>query len=353
MLNASKPGKLKNVLPKQLRASALITALFIMALTATLATSMAVREGLLINQTELLLQSDQLSLYIQGLEQWGMSRLEDLEKKGVNNSVLHGEVMPTQHINGATLNAKLIDAQSLYNVNQLFSSSAQPQLLRILKKVVPNFFSDLSKTNILLRSITDWVSSEGVKDEYDYYSRLKPPYQAAHIPFAKLSELRAVRGVTAKRYQQMAPYLTALPVRINQQPVKLNVNTASAVSLLSLDTDPVINYDAAKELVTCRSELDRPMTSTDFLGCLTRAGLKSQKAPSTGGVIFVGSDKKFDFQSYYFLLNSEVRSEGSGPGVQCIHMQSLLRVNPSSLQPASGAERLVDVVWRGMQYQAC
>ena len=99
-------------------------------------------------------------------------------------------------------------------------------------------------------AILDWLDTDsetrfpnGAEDEY--YTRLEPPYRAANGPFADVSELRLVRGITPEIYEKLAPYVTVL-----DNAVPLNVNTAPAEVLMSLG--PGLDRGTADLLVTSR-----------------------------------------------------------------------------------------------------
>ncbi len=102
----------------------------------------------------------------------------------------------------------------------------------------------------LLPAILDWLDADGDTRfpngaEDEYYTRLEQPYRAANGPFADVSELRLVRGITPEIYAKLAPHVCVLG-----NSVPLNVNTASAEVLMSVG--PGLDRAAADLLVTSR-----------------------------------------------------------------------------------------------------
>jgi len=102
----------------------------------------------------------------------------------------------------------------------------------------------------LLPAILDWLDADGDTRfpngaEDEYYTRLEQPYRAANGPFADVSELRLVRGITPEIYAKLAPHVCVLG-----NSVPLNVNTAPAEVLMSVG--PGLDRATADLLVTSR-----------------------------------------------------------------------------------------------------
>lgn len=109
--------------------------------------------------------------------------------------------------------------------------------------------------------ILDWLDADsdtrfpnGAEDEY--YTRLDPPYRAANGPFADVSELRLVRGMTPEIYAKLAPLITVLG-----SSVPVNVNTAPPEVLMSLG--PGLDRPTADLLVSSRQI--QPFATVDAL----------------------------------------------------------------------------------------
>lgn len=83
-------------------------------------------------------------------------------------------------------------------------------------------------------AILDWVDADsdtrfpnGAEDAY--YTTLDPPYRAANRPLVDASELLLVRGVTPAIYARLRPFVTVL-----EDSAAININTARPEVLMSL-----------------------------------------------------------------------------------------------------------------------
>ncbi|HMM75838.1 MAG TPA: type II secretion system minor pseudopilin GspK [Gammaproteobacteria bacterium] len=102
----------------------------------------------------------------------------------------------------------------------------------------------------ILPPLLDWLDADGDTRfpngaEDEYYTRLEEPYRAANGPFADVSELRLVRGITPEIYAKLAPHVCVLG-----SSVPLNINTAPAEVLMSLG--PGIDRPTADLLIGSR-----------------------------------------------------------------------------------------------------
>ncbi len=115
-------------------------------------------------------------------------------------------------------------------------SGAQKQFVRLLQALEGVEIS-LSMARELTDAIIDYTDRDdqarATMDEQEAYRNLDPPYRVANRPFASVSELRAVAGITPEIYGALAPLVTVWP----PQGGRLNVFTAPAELLRSLNTD--------------------------------------------------------------------------------------------------------------------
>jgi general secretion pathway protein K len=134
------------------------------------------------------------------------------------------------------LRGEITDLQSCFNLNSLSvppkeGSSGeeleqQPYPVQVFRELLKQLAMDDYEAAQLTDAIRDWtdrdtvlVSSLGAEDAY--YEGLKPPYLTANQWMLGKDELRAVRGVTARVYARLAPYVCALP----SDKLKININT--------------------------------------------------------------------------------------------------------------------------------
>lgn len=75
----------------------------------------------------------------------------------------------------------------------------------------------------------DWTDASADGSGDAWYLGQPVPYRRATRPFVHVSELRLLRGVDARTYAQLAPYVCALP-----RDTRLNVNTMPVPLLMAL-----------------------------------------------------------------------------------------------------------------------
>ncbi|MCY4154986.1 MAG: type II secretion system minor pseudopilin GspK [Gammaproteobacteria bacterium] len=124
------------------------------------------------------------------------------------------------------------DMQARLNLNNLLDSNGVTnhealQRLRRLLRIL-----DLNPG--IADAVVDWLDADNSPSgpwgaEDGYYLGLNPPYLAANRRFRDAAELRLVRGVNAAVWQQLKPFVSALP----RADVAVNINTASPEVLAS------------------------------------------------------------------------------------------------------------------------
>ncbi|MEV3830025.1 GspK family T2SS minor pseudopilin variant ExeK [Aeromonas allosaccharophila] len=138
-------------------------------------------------------------------------------------------------VDDGQLKGEVTDLQSCFNLNSLSVASKagsgeeleqQPYPVQVFRELLKQLTIDDYEAAQLTDAIRDWtdkdtvlVSSLGAEDAY--YEGLKPPYLTANQWMLGKDELRAVRGVTARVYARLAPYVCALP----NEKLKININT--------------------------------------------------------------------------------------------------------------------------------
>lgn len=125
-------------------------------------------------------------------------------------------------------------------------SGAQKQFIRLLQ-ALDGVEISLSMARELTDAIIDYTDSDdqarATLDEQEAYRNLEPPYRVSNRPFASVSELRSVAGITPEIYRALAPLVTVWPA----QGGKLNIFTAPVTLLRSLNTDDRLDPLSASE----------------------------------------------------------------------------------------------------------
>lgn len=281
------------------QASALLTALFITIIVALLATSTAYKFRLVAHLAALNNNTNQLILYASGLSKSAETPIANYssawQQQPKNNShvlILPSSVGPTI-LNGATLRANIIDATSLFNINNLTYPNTQQGFIHLLTYVMPTLSPE--KALALTNNITDWLLPKTNNNVDQLYATYNPPYRAAHQAMLDISELHQVAGMTPAIFNAISSYITALPTTLpgitsqaNGQPTAININTASIPVLLT--TSPQMTVAAAEQLYNCRLEHGIFLSISDVSSCPNQNG----STPTTGLAVY----------SNYFIVYS-------------------------------------------------
>ena len=152
------------------------------------------------------------------------------------------------------------DGQACFNLNSVVSGpdealSADPagvtQFLALARAVgVPR-----ARAQVIAESLVDWIDADGrpspLGAEDGAYAAGVPAYRTGGTLLAEVSELRAVRGVTAGDYARLRPYLCALPLA-GASPINVNTLTPEQAVLLVMMTDGRLGEGAARRVIRSR-----------------------------------------------------------------------------------------------------
>jgi general secretion pathway protein K len=252
------------------RGVAIITALLIVALAATISAGIATSLQLEVRRTGNLLNNDQALLYVKPAEKLARNVLEEDRKNNSFDDYSEGwaQDIPPIDMDGVLIVGRITDMQACFNLNSLSASIATTAKDRF-KRLLGNYKISATVTD----AVIDWVDDDNdttIPDgaEDGYYMNLERPYRTANQPFQSISSLRLVRGFEdSKKLAPLLPALCAFGASAN-----INVNTAPAEVLLSLaasmtasDVDSIIqerkinpfdsmarflNYSAVKTKIT-------------------------------------------------------------------------------------------------------
>ena len=293
------------------RGVALLTAILVLTLAVIAATSISANHQLSIRRTENIVFGSQVWSYLHGGEAWAKVVLaRDLDDKNSydHSSEAWATELPALPLPGGYIAGKIEDEQSKINVNNLISGP-EPDVLTRTR--IETLLTLLDHDSSLVQAIIDWMDPDvdaippsGAED--DYYTGLEYPYLTANQPMQHISELRLVKGFSQEIYEDIEPYLTALPSN-----TAININTAKAEVLAAAIPD--LGLEAANNIIDEREE-DAFNSIQEFIAHPLLQGLTvNLQALST--------------QSSFFALSSEVKV-----GNSFIKNKSILnRVNNSNI----------------------
>ncbi len=269
------PGNQKGV--------ALIMVLLAMALVVMLASGMTKQQSIRVFRAGHYLAQQQGTSIAFGAEAFARRILirdfeQDKEDKLMVDSLdefwaKNSAVLPLD--DNGVVEVQIDDLGGRINLNDLVTTTGQVNTLT--KERLTRLLAVLGITDIHVDTLIDWidaddqtVSAYGAED--GQYLMAEPGYRAANQPFASVTELRLIEGMTEEIYQALIPYVTALPVT----GLGINVNTAPAPVLRSLVGE--LSEAQAESIIEQRAE-ERFTRLQDFLALQEFAG---QGLKSTG-----------------------------------------------------------------------
>lgn len=244
--------------PRAQRGAALIIAMLVFALATALVVAMKSEFERFYQRSVNLLFDEQAHAYLRGAEDLAslvlvMDYDEDKEEGLPRDDLqeLWARPAPDYPLDDiGWMRGSLEDLQGRFNLNTLAErapgagepgatirfTAAQEQFIRLLQALGDPAVSE-QEAIAITESVSDWLdldftpSAEGAED--DYYYGQTPAYRTGNRPMTSVSELRAVAYMTPQIYRALQPWITVWP----QVPGKLNIHTAPAMVLRSLNAD--------------------------------------------------------------------------------------------------------------------
>jgi general secretion pathway protein K len=214
-------------LPDRLRGAALIVAMLLAAIAASVVAGLLWQQQLWLRQHDY--QGDQaqaLSLARSGIDWARLILQEDARSSQIDHFGEQWAIrLPATPLDNGEIGGSLTDQQGLFNLNSLVANGeAQPDALARYRRLLA--LLDLSPA--LAAALADWIDADGVPlpdggVEDEYYGRLEPPRRAPNRPLVTLDELPLVAGYTPDVLARLTPFVTALPPGTG---IAINVNTA-------------------------------------------------------------------------------------------------------------------------------
>lgn len=234
------------------RGVALITALLIMALIASMTYTLKWNNSLDIRRTGVMLNRDQAVQIAVGAESWMQTILrQDLEESDTDHL---GEIwasdLPALPIDGGEVYGEIQDLQGRFNINNLVGDdgNVDEEALEQFQRLLVALGLDPRFAGIA----ADWIDADqdasfpdGAEDAI--YTGITPPYRAANQLISNAAELAALEGMDKATMDVLLPHIVALPGH-----TEINVNTATGPVLQSLDER--ISAADAERLIAERAE---------------------------------------------------------------------------------------------------
>ena len=292
------------------RGTAIITALLVVLLAASIATFLLVQQSRALTRTARASERAQATLFARPMLQWARSALFEFQKNNSSVDLTQRWAQPitAAPIEGALATGFFRDESGRFNVNSLVNDDGKKSEadIAIFRRLLEN----LALNPDLSHALADWIDRD---DETSFpggaedlaYLALPQPYRAANQRIVQIEELYNVTGFDAATVKKLKPFITALPAQ-----TKININTAPEEVLAA--ALPKLGKTAMGELLSRR--ITRPFTSTDGENGIT-AYFKN--VPTEMGVPMLS------FNSGYFSISLGV-STGSTVVRQSALFQSVL-----------------------------
>ena len=222
---------------KRERGVAVLTAILVVAVSASAAALMLAQQSAMVDQAMLVASRAQADLYARTGLDWARGVLQQDARSGDKVDYLgEGWAQPIAAlpVERAIVSGSITDEQGKFNLNNLVRDNNRSQTDFL---AFQRLLASQGLAPELAEAVVDWIDGDsdlsgaaGAEDQY--YLALRKPYRAANAPMMQVEELYRVRGFDAAAVKKLRPYVTALP---GNTPV--NVNTAPAAVLLALLPD--------------------------------------------------------------------------------------------------------------------
>jgi general secretion pathway protein K len=304
--------------------AAIITALLVVMLAATIASYLLAQQSAALTRTERATARAQLTLYAQPTLDYARVALTDALKNAnyVHNKQPWAQGLKAQPIGDAIAAGTVRDEGAKFNLNNLVQDDGTASAADV--EIFSRLLKNLSLEPTLSAALVDWIdkdsetSPNGAED--GFYLSLAAPYRTANRRLLQLDELSRVRGFNAQALRKITPYVTALPKR-----TKININTALPEVLSA--AFPILSNDDITTLVRAREEL--PMK--DLAEMKSRAELKKIPPASL--------DQFADVNSGYFSVLISITRESAQLS------QTALLSRPSSTSGTANNANSPAIIW--------
>ena len=277
---------------KRQQGVAIITALLIVTIAATVSVTISTRLQLDVRRTGNLIAQDQAHFYLLAAEEWSQRILRQDKQDSTFDSLdeIWAIELPPIPVDGGSIQGTLTDLHACININSLVTgnavdATAQARFSQLLKRLEIN-------AN-LTQAIADWIDRDletsnpnGAED--GYYLNLDTPYRTANSKLYSVSELRLVKGFEdGETYELVEPYLCAFIAEGGD--IAINVNTASAEVLQSLSAE--MTESLVEDIIERRNE--EPFYDLKDFTSFAKLGT------------IIKDTKKLSTSSEYFLLRTQ------------------------------------------------
>ena len=252
---ALKPHALSCHTGKRQQGVAIITALLIVTLAATVSITISTRLQLDVRRTSNMIAQDQAGFYLFAAEEWSQRILRQ-DKKDSSIDDLNEDwatELPPLPVTGGSIQGALTDLHRCININSLMEGNTINATTQVR---LQQLFKNQEISDNLTQPIGDWIDTDldttnpnGAED--GYYLNLETPYRTANTTLQSLSEMRLIKGFEdSETYLSIKEHLCAFIANSND--ITINVNTAGSEVLKSLSAG--MTDELVEDIVDRRDE---------------------------------------------------------------------------------------------------
>ena len=292
---------------KRQQGVAIITALLIVTLAATISITISTQLQLDVRRTGNMVATDQAHIYSLLAEKLLQVILKDEKTRDAFIEILINEGAAKQPfaIDNAAIAAEVTDLSACININSLVDTGGA--INAITQARLTELFNNKGITNNITQAIADWIdpdltvrNPDGAED--GYYMNLEKPYRTAQSPLYSISELLLIRGLENNPDNQNYKHITELTAGTTD--ADSGLFSSPALCAFNTDKDTPININTAS--VEVLKSLQPGITDTQLNAILDQR----TDASASGGLnsvpaVFTTRDYLATESSYY-LLKSRV-----------------------------------------------
>jgi general secretion pathway protein K len=312
------------LLDKKFKGAALIMALFVTAIIASVSAGLFSMVSMNIENEKNMLSEQQAIVTTLSLESFTKKYLTQKENR--TNLVLTANNFNQKSpinlpLERGNLEANIVDMGQCFNLNSLILISAigeeiaNTDNLDFFKNLMKSLFIEEQKIEEITPAIVDWLDKDSFPDTYlgvedDFYKNEKISRLSSNQFFYDITELRDIKGVTEEIFQKLKPYVCV----INSLNTKININSLnpfypnilvalSSNTLSDLEARNILNNKPLAGYSSVTNFLNLPEIKTSFSSKFSKANLVLETNYFILNTNIKIDDKDFHIKSHIYYSN--------------------------------------------------
>jgi general secretion pathway protein K len=312
------------LLDKKFKGAALIMALFVTAIIASVSAGLFSMVSMNIENEKNMLSEQQAIVTTLSLESFTKKYLTQKEIR--TNLVLTANNFNQKSpinlpLERGNLEANIVDMGQCFNLNSLILISATGEEiantdnLDFFKNLMKSLFIEEQKIEEITPAIVDWLDKDSFPDTYlgvedDFYKNEKISRLSSNQFFYDITELRDIKGVTEEIFQKLKPYVCV----INSLNTKININSLnpfypnilvalSSNTLSDLEARNILNNKPLAGYSSVTNFLNLPEIKTSFSSKFSKANLVLETNYFILNTNIKIDDKDFHIKSHIYYSN--------------------------------------------------